>query len=104
MGPMLGPFWDTPGWSVFQLALVVYWRDFHFFFVHRLMHPWFHYKLGLKDGDVGAFLYRHVHSLHHKSHNPGPWSGLSMHPVEHALYYTCTLLPLVTTLHPLHFL
>ena len=27
-----------------------------------------------------------------------------MHPVEHFLYYTCTLLPLVFTLHPMHFL
>ncbi len=35
---------------------------------------------------------RHFHSLHHKSYNPGPWSGLSMHPVEHLLYYTCTCL------------
>jgi len=68
------------------------------------MHPWWNRKLGLADGDVGAFLYRWVHSLHHKSSNPGPFSGLSMHPVEHFLYYTCTLLPLVLCLHPLHFL
>lgn len=49
-------------------------------------------------------MYRWVHSLHHKSYNPGPFSGLSMHPVEHFVYYTCTLLCLVFTLHPLHFL
>ena len=34
-----------------------------------------------------------MHSLHHKSYNPGPWSGLSMHPVEHLLYYGCMMVP-----------
>ena len=29
--------------------------------------------------DIGAFLYRHAHSLHHKSYNPGPWC-VSRHP------------------------
>lgn len=45
-----------------------------------------------------------VHSVHHKSYNPGPFSGLAMHPVEHLLYYTCTLLCLFYKAHPLHFL
>ena len=27
-----------------------------------------------------------------------------MHPVEHLLYYSVTLLPLLVTMHPLHFL
>lgn len=72
---------------------------------HRGMHPWWDRENGLLSGDVGAFLYRHVHSLHHKSYNPGPWSGLSMHPVEHFLYYSCaTLPPLFLSVHPLHFL
>lgn len=68
------------------------------------MHPWWSVQNGLADGDVGAFLYRHVHSLHHQSRNPGPWSGLSMHPVEHFFYYTCAYFPLVLFCHPLHFL
>ena len=68
------------------------------------MHPWKDRKLGLLDGDIGAFLYRHVHSLHHKSYNPGPWSGLSMHPVEHFMYYSCTWMPLFVTAHPISFL
>merc|ERR1712032_538286 len=80
-------------------------RGLHFFCAHRCMHPWWNVKNGLRQGDIGAFLYRHVHSLHHKSYNPGPWSGLCMHPVEHFLYYTCaTLPPLFLTVHPLHFL
>jgi sterol desaturase/sphingolipid hydroxylase (fatty acid hydroxylase superfamily) len=97
-------FWQYPAYSLFMLGVVTYWREIHFYWVHRAMHPWWNRKNGLAQGDVGAFLYRHVHSLHHKSYNPGPWSGLSMHPVEHFLYYTCTLLPLVFVSHPLHFL
>jgi sterol desaturase/sphingolipid hydroxylase (fatty acid hydroxylase superfamily) len=68
------------------------------------MHPWWSVKNGLREGDIGAFLYRHIHSLHHKSRNPGPWSGLSMHPVEHFFYYTCAYFPLLFACHPLHFL
>ena len=100
--PCYEDFWAFPAWSIFHIIVVAYWRDFHFYFCHRLMHPWRFKVLGL--GDPGAFLYRHVHSLHHKSHNPGPWSGLSMHPVEHFLYCSCTLLNAFFSLHPLHFL
>lgn len=97
-------FWDYPVWSVGWLLFVTYWREFHFYWVHRAIHPWWNAKGGLYNGDIGAFLYRHFHSLHHKSYNPGPWSGLSMHPVEHIIYYTCTLVPLFVVSHPLHFL
>lgn len=89
-------FWAYPLWSIFNMAYIGYWRDGHFYFIHRLMHPWKTTAIP----DVGAFLYRHVHSLHHKSYNTGPWSGLSMHPVEHLIYYTCTLLPFFISLHP----
>jgi len=102
--PVYLDFCKYPIWSISQLLLVTYWREFHFYWVHRMMHPWWNRKYGLKEGDVGAFLYRHFHSLHHKSYNPGPFSGLSMHPVEHFLYYTCSLLCLVFQLHPIHFL
>ena len=43
-------------------------HEVHFFFIHRLIH-W-------------PPLYRWVHSVHHNSINPSPWSSLSMHPVE----------------------
>jgi hypothetical protein len=68
------------------------------------MHPWWSIQKGLPQGDIGAFLYRHFHSLYHKSRNPGPWSRLSMHPVEHFFYYTCVFFLLLFTCHPLHFL
>lgn len=68
------------------LWLASIWADYHFFAVHRVMHAWF--PPGSRWPDGGRWLYRHVHSVHHKSHNPNPWSGLSMHPVEHALYFS----------------
>lgn len=103
--PVYFDFWSRPIYSIFLLWGIAYWREIHFYCAHRGMHPWWDREKGLLDGDIGAFLYRHVHSLHHKSYNPGPWSGLCMHPVEHFLYYTCaTLPPLLLPVHPLHFL
>jgi len=95
-------FWKYPIWSVFWLLFTTYWREFHFYWVHRMIHPW---RIELPIvGDPGKFLYTNFHKLHHMSSNPGPFSGLSMHPVEHLIYYSCTLLPLILPLHPLHFL
>ncbi|CAK0857045.1 unnamed protein product [Prorocentrum cordatum] len=54
---------------------VAVWRDLHFYFAHRLIH--------LK------FYYRYVHSLHHRNTDIEPFAGLSMHPIEHLLYFAC---------------
>ena len=50
-------------------------RDLHFYFTHRFLH--------------NKFLYKYVHSLHHRNTDIEPFSGLSMHPVEHLYYFTC---------------
>lgn len=103
--PMYTDFWSRPFFSVGLLMAVTFWREVHFYWCHRAMHPWWDRKNGLMNGDIGAFLYRHAHSLHHKSYNPGPWSGLSMHPIEHFLYYSCAWAPpMLMAVHPLHFL
>ena len=84
-------------WTNYYIAWTVtmlYWRIAHFYVIHRGMHPWWDRKNGLAQLDVGAFLYRHVHSLHHKSYNPTAWSGLSMHPVESTAYLSAALTPL----------
>jgi sterol desaturase/sphingolipid hydroxylase (fatty acid hydroxylase superfamily) len=75
-----------------------FWSDWHFWFAHRVMHPW---RIG-GSLDPGKFLYKQVHSLHHKSVNPGPWSGLAMHPVEHVVYFSRILWPVhfMLTVHP----
>ena len=63
---------ENPVWFVLSLILLPIWSAFHFYWVHRLLHV--------------PFLYKRVHSLHHRNVNVGPWSGFSMHPVEHLLY------------------
>lgn len=81
--------WAThPVWFVVILVLTPLWREVHFYWVHRLIHV--------------PFLYRTVHSLHHRNTNPGPWSGLSMHPIEHLLYYSAVAIHWVVPSHPIH--
>ena len=69
---------DQLKWSV----LVALWADLHFYVVHRVLHQI-------------PRLYKMVHKVHHRSINTDPWSGLSMHPVEHVLYFSAALLVLV---------
>ena len=58
----------------------------HFYGTHRLLHT--------------RFLYRCAHSLHHRNVNIGPWSGVSMHPIEHLLYLSVPFLFLVIPANP----
>ena len=50
-------------------------EETHFYWSHRMLH-------------AVPFLYRHVHKDHHQSFNPDPLSGLSMHPLESAIYFS----------------
>ena len=84
--PVISPLAD-PLWFAAGLVLLPIWSAFHFYWVHRLLHV--------------PFLYRHVHSLHHRNVNVGPWSGLSMHPVEHLLYTSSLLVHLVWPSDPI---
>ncbi len=88
---------DVP--TLLWVLSMPYWRITHFFVVHRFMHPW----RTTSVPDVGAFMYRHVHSLHHKSKNPIAWSGISMHPVESAFYYHAMLVPVMLGAFLAHF-
>lgn len=72
------------------LLLIPLWRLFHFYWAHRLLHVPILYKAG--------------HYLHHRNINIGPWSGLSMHPIEHVLYFSCVLIHFVVPSHPIHFI
>jgi len=84
---------QTP-WLVLWTVTMLYWRISHFYWIHRAMHPWWDRKGGLHNGDIGAFLYRHVHAHHHKSYNPTAFSGISMTPVESVLYISAALIPI----------
>jgi sterol desaturase/sphingolipid hydroxylase (fatty acid hydroxylase superfamily) len=85
------PVFDWGSHPVYCAALLLVipvWREAHFYAVHRLIH-W-------------PPLYRNVHRLHHTNVNPGPWSGLAMHPVEHVLYFSGVLLHWIVPSSPLH--
>lgn len=45
-------------------------------------------------------MYRHVHSLHHRSYNTTAFSGTSMHPVESTMYYAACMTPWLFACHP----
>lgn len=79
---------DHPVWFVVLMFLIPLFRELHFYLIHRLIH-W-------------PPLYKAVHSLHHRNTNPGPWSGLSMHPVEHLLYFSAVAIHWIVPSHPIH--
>jgi sterol desaturase/sphingolipid hydroxylase (fatty acid hydroxylase superfamily) len=81
-------FDDHPVWFVAWFALIPLWREVHFYTTHRLIH-W-------------PPLYTSIHSLHHRNTNPAPWSGLSMHPLEHLIYFSAIAVHWVVPSHPLH--
>jgi len=80
-------FAEHPVWLlVFGFVLPIY-HELHFYCIHRLIHV--------------PVLYRWIHCVHHNSVNPSPWSSLSMHPIEHLLYWSDSLIHLVVPSHPL---
>jgi lathosterol oxidase len=78
---------DDNGWLILLILLIPIWETLYFFLIHKLIH-W-------------PPLYRSVHYLHHRNINVGPWSGLSMHPVEHLLYFGSILIHFVVPSSPL---
>lgn len=79
-----------PLWFVALFLLIPVWESFYFYWIHRLLHL--------------PFLYKHVHVLHHRNINVGPWSGLSMHPIEHVIFLGSVLIHWVVASHPVHIL
>ncbi|MCY4542023.1 MAG: sterol desaturase family protein [Rhodobacteraceae bacterium] len=80
----------NPTWFVVWMLLIPVWSSFHFYWIHRLLH-W-------------PPLYKIAHSVHHRNICVGPWSGISMHPVEHVIYFTSILIHFVVPSHPVHVL
>lgn len=79
-----------PVWFVALFLLIPVWESFYFYWIHRLLHV--------------PVLYKHVHALHHRNINVGPWSGMSMHPVEHVIYLGSILIHWLVAAHPVHIL
>ncbi len=81
--------WQTQPFAfVLLLGATLLWQEVHFYVMHRPLH-W-------------KPLYRAAHYLHHKNVGVGPWSGISMHPIEHILYFSCVLIFLIVPSHPIH--
>jgi sterol desaturase/sphingolipid hydroxylase (fatty acid hydroxylase superfamily) len=78
-----------PVWFVVWIFAIPFWREFHFYWVHRLIH-W-------------KPFYKHVHYLHHKNVNPNPWSGMAMHPVEIVIYLSVSMIHWIVPSSPFHF-
>jgi sterol desaturase/sphingolipid hydroxylase (fatty acid hydroxylase superfamily) len=79
------PIWFFGLWFMVPLL-----HELHFYWIHRLIH-W-------------PPIYSRVHKVHHRNVNPGPWSGLSMHPVEHLIYFSGFLFYWILPAHTLHFM
>ena len=83
-------FRENPILTVSALVWIPILSSMHFYWIHRLLH-W-------------QPLYRRVHALHHRNLNIGPWSGMSMHPVESFGYMSALLLHFVIPTHQIFFL
>ena len=84
------PALSLPGdllWLALLIFLLPMWETTHFFLIHRLIH--------------NSALYQRVHALHHRNTNVGPWSGLSMHPLEHVIYLSTVLIHFIVPSSPL---
>ncbi len=76
---------DLP-WLLLFILLLPVWETTHFFLIHRLIHS--------------TALYQRIHALHHRNTNVGPWSGLSMHPLEHVIYLSTVLIHFIVPSSP----
>ncbi|MEM7290771.1 MAG: sterol desaturase family protein [Pseudomonadota bacterium] len=81
---------ENPLWFTLLLFLTPLWISFHFYWIHRFLH-W-------------KPMYDLAHAVHHRNTNIGPWSGLSMHPVETLLFFSSVLIHFVLASHPIHIL
>lgn len=61
-------------------------HEVHFYCGHWVIHQ--------------GVLYKWVHSVHHNSINPSPWSSMSMHPVEGAFFFSEVLWHLLIPSNP----
>jgi sterol desaturase/sphingolipid hydroxylase (fatty acid hydroxylase superfamily) len=89
LAPML-TWAANPIWFIALFLLIPVWESFYFYWIHRFLHI--------------PFFYKHVHALHHRNINVGPWSGMAMHPVEHLIFLGSVLIHFVVAAHPVHIL
>ncbi|MFT7673300.1 MAG: lathosterol oxidase, partial [Gammaproteobacteria bacterium] len=81
------PVNDNSWYFIASLYLLFLWSTAHFYTVHRILHF--------------QAIYKHVHELHHRNVEVGPWSGISMHPLEHLIYFSPFVLWWFVPVHPI---
>jgi sterol desaturase/sphingolipid hydroxylase (fatty acid hydroxylase superfamily) len=71
---------------VVSILLMMFFHDMYFYWTHRLLHlpSW----------------YQKIHTVHHLSSNPSPFTSLSFHPVEAIIQ--AAVLPLMVVIIPAH--
>lgn len=79
---------ENPIWFIALFFVIPLWESFYFYWIHRFLHA--------------PSIYKNIHSLHHRNTNVGPWSGLSMHPVEHILFLGSVLIHFIAVASPVH--
>ena len=83
-------FGAHPVWFIALFPVLALWQSLHFYVVHLALHQ--------------PAIYKHVHAVHHRNVNTGPWSGMSMHPIEAFGYLSAILIVLLLPSHPVHML
>mgnify|MGYP001159715554 FL=1 len=81
------PIVDNLWWGMASVYVLFFWSTLNFYVGHRFLH-W-------------RPMYQSVHSLHHRNVDIGPWSGISMHPIEHLLYFSPFVLWWFIPVHPI---
>jgi len=71
---------------IFTWVWMFFLHDTLFYWTHRMMHH--------------PTLFKYVHLVHHKSHNPSPWTAYAFHPLEAVL--EVAILPLIAFTLPVH--
>ena len=79
-----------PIWFAAIFFLIPVWESFYFYVIHRLIHI--------------PFFYKHIHYLHHRNINVGPWSGMSMHPLEQMIFLGSVFVHFLIGASPVHIL
>ncbi|MFT5506527.1 MAG: lathosterol oxidase [Gammaproteobacteria bacterium] len=80
------PINENPWYFVASLYLLILWSTANFYTVHRIMHF--------------PVIYKHVHEHHYRNVEVGPWGGISMHPIEHLIYFSPFVLWWFVPVHP----
>lgn len=76
--------WET-AYLIISFFAILGINDVYFYLSHRLLHS--------------KLLFKHVHRVHHESHNTNAWATFSFHPIEGLIQIS--IIPIVIFLFPI---